>query len=203
MLEHKDDRPWYVRLLGTVNLFALAGISGCVSFTHIHDTAVEHGMPDAFAWAVAVSVDILAVQAGLEVQRDRKLRRRYTLPLVVIIAAVVLSLAANLAQAEGSPWGYVMAAWPAVAFMAIVKMLLRRAVPGVPLPEPVEEDDAIDFTEPVERLDAEKAHAIIREGFLRGIPAKQVAAASTRSVRYVYKKFAEFREQGLTPVPAT
>jgi hypothetical protein len=46
---------------------------------------------------------------------------------VVLAGGVLVSLAANLAQAQPSVWGQVMAATPCAAFLVAVSMLERRA----------------------------------------------------------------------------
>jgi hypothetical protein len=46
---------------------------------------------------------------------------------VVLVGGILLSLAANLAQAERSVWGWVVAGTPAAAFLVAVSMLERRA----------------------------------------------------------------------------
>ncbi|MGH8833392.1 MAG: DUF2637 domain-containing protein [Actinomycetes bacterium] len=108
-------------------LTVIAGIAGAASFTHIHDTAAEHGQPGWMAWAIAVCIDLLAVMAAREIQRDMRGHRRCTWPVLVLSIGAVLSLAANLAQAEPSPWGRIMAGTPAGAFLVAISMVERRA----------------------------------------------------------------------------
>ena len=48
-------------------------------------------------------------------------------PAVVLAGGVLLSLAANLAQAQPTAWGRVVAAVPPVAFLVAVSMIERRA----------------------------------------------------------------------------
>jgi len=122
------------RLLGAAAdsgpVLVLAGIAAAGSFTHIRDTAIEHGQGGWMAWAVAVCIDLTCVMAARERQRDKRTGRptgRLSWPTVVLVGGVVLSLAANLAQAEPSPWGWITAATPAGAFLVAVSMLERRA----------------------------------------------------------------------------
>ncbi|MFI9576954.1 DUF2637 domain-containing protein [Microbispora rosea] len=109
----------------------LAAIAGAGSFTHIRDTAAESGQHGWMAWAIAVCIDLMCVMAAREIQRDRKTGRnagkRVTWPVVVLVAGVILSLAANLAQAAPTVWGWITSATPAVAFLVAVSMLERRA----------------------------------------------------------------------------
>ncbi|MFD0852226.1 DUF2637 domain-containing protein, partial [Actinomadura adrarensis] len=49
----------------------LAAIAAAGSFTHIRDTAAEHGQGGWMAWAIAVCIDLTCVMAARERQRDR------------------------------------------------------------------------------------------------------------------------------------
>jgi hypothetical protein len=116
------------RLVADVGpLTVIAGIAGAASFTHIHDTAAEHGQAGWMAWAIAVCIDLLAVMAAREIQRDMRAGRRCTWPVLVLSIGAALSLAANLAQAEPSPWGRIVAGTPAGAFLVAISMVERRA----------------------------------------------------------------------------
>ncbi|WP_405140653.1 DUF2637 domain-containing protein [Sphaerisporangium sp. NBC_01403] len=121
-------------LLDSGPVAVVALIAGAGSFTHIRDTATQYGQTGWMAWAVAVCVDLTCVMAARERQRDKKTGRvrsgLVSWPTLVLVGGIVLSLAANLAQADTSVWGWVTAATPAVAFLVAVSMLERRAVPG-------------------------------------------------------------------------
>ena len=108
----------------------LAVIAGAGSFTHIRDTAAEHGQGGPMSWAVAVCVDLTCVMAARERQRDKQAglpARRLSWPTVVLAGGVLLSLAANLAQAQPTAWGRIVAAVPSGAFLVAVSMIERRA----------------------------------------------------------------------------
>ena len=108
----------------------LAAIAGAGSFTHIRDTAAQHGQTGPMSWAVAVCIDLTCVIAARERQRDQRLgvtTRRLSWPAVVLAGGVGLSLAANLAQAQPDAWGRIVAAVPSVAFLVAVSMIERRA----------------------------------------------------------------------------
>ncbi|MFG2022042.1 DUF2637 domain-containing protein [Actinomadura geliboluensis] len=135
------------RILGTVAdsgpVVVLAGIAAAGSFTHIRDTATEHGQRGWMAWAIAVCIDLTCVMAAGERQRDKRTGRdtgHLSWPTVVLVGGILLSLAANLAQADPSVWGWITAGTPAGAFLVAVSMLERRKVgPGSaarPLPVP-------------------------------------------------------------------
>ncbi|MEU4330400.1 DUF2637 domain-containing protein [Nonomuraea dietziae] len=125
-------------LADTGPVLVLAVIAGAGSFTHIRDTAADHGQTGWMSWAVAVCIDLTCVMAARERQRDKTTGRerqgRISWPVLVLAGGIVLSLAANLAQAEPTVWGWITAATPAGAFLVAVSMLERRA--AVPRPEP-------------------------------------------------------------------
>ncbi|WP_289008500.1 DUF2637 domain-containing protein [uncultured Thermomonospora sp.] len=127
-----------LRLLDSGPVVILALIAGAGSFTHIRDTAIEAGQTGWMAWAVAVCVDLTCVMAARERQRDKKIGRKrngpISWPTLVLIGGIVLSLAANLRQAQPTVWGWVTAATPAVAFLVAVSMLERRASGPRPAP---------------------------------------------------------------------
>jgi hypothetical protein len=117
----------------------LASIAAAGSFTHIRDTADQHGQHGWMAWAVAVCIDLTCVMAARERQRDRRTGRAVrgvTWPTIVLIGGILLSLAANLAQAERTVWGWLTAGTPAGAFLVAVSMLERRSSAHHPLAEP-------------------------------------------------------------------
>jgi hypothetical protein len=103
--------------------------------------------------------------AARERQRDKQqgiATRRLSWPAVVLAGGVGLSLAANLAQAQPTAWGRVVAAVPPAAFLVAVSMIERRAArrprlvagadgsvaepsaPGRPSPLPAGGDEARD-----------------------------------------------------------
>jgi hypothetical protein len=115
-------------------VIVLALIAAVGSFTHISELAADHGQHGWQAWAVAVCIDLMCVMAARELQRDKRTGRPrrglISWPGLVLAGGIVLTLAANLAQAEPSPWGWITAATPAVAFLVAVSMLERRASHG-------------------------------------------------------------------------
>ena len=85
------------------------------------------------SWAVAVCVDLTCVMAARERQCDKQAGipvRRLSWPAVVLAGGVLLSLAANLAQAQPTAWGRIVAAVPPAAFLVAVSMIERRAAPA-------------------------------------------------------------------------
>ena len=105
-------------------------IAGARWFTHIRDTAAQHGQSGPMSWAVAVCTGLTCVMAARKRQRDKQLgtvTRRLSWPAVVLAGGVGLSLAANLAQAQPDAWGRIVAPAPPGAFLVAVSMIERRA----------------------------------------------------------------------------
>jgi hypothetical protein len=123
-------------LADTAPAAVLAAIAGAGSFTHIRDTADQHGQHGPMAWAVAVCIDLTCVMAARERHRDARLgdTRRLSWPTLVLAGGILLSLAANLAQSRPTTWGRIVAGTPSVAFLVAVSMLERRATRTAPQP---------------------------------------------------------------------
>ncbi|URM98396.1 DUF2637 domain-containing protein [Actinomadura madurae] len=143
------------RFLGAVAdsapVVILAGIAAAGSFTHIRDTATEHGQHGWMAWAIAVCIDLTCVMAAGERQRDKRTGRdtgRLSWPTVVLIGGILLSLAANLAQADPSVWGWITAGTPAGAFLVAVSMLERRKAGNRPAARHLPVPDSFGRPEP-------------------------------------------------------
>lgn len=118
-----------------VILATVAGAAGWASFTHVHDWTMRHapaGTPDAFGWVNAVISELVPVAAFLVIRRRRRAGAPIGYPLTLLIAAASLSLAAQLAVAQPSPSGWLLSAVPALAFMALVKLVLTT--PATPHP---------------------------------------------------------------------
>ncbi|WP_405086425.1 DUF2637 domain-containing protein [Microbispora sp. NBC_01389] len=109
----------------------LAVIAAVGSFDHISTLAAKHGQKDWRSWAVAVCIDLMCVMAAREIQRDKRTGRprrgRLSWPSLVLTGGITLTLAANLAEADPTAWGWILAATPAGAFLIAMSMLERRA----------------------------------------------------------------------------
>jgi hypothetical protein len=145
-----DARRRAAQMLDSAPVLILAAIAGAGSFVHIRDTAAQHGQRGPMAWAIAVCIDLTCVMAARERQRDRRTgraTRHLSWPVLVLGGGVLLSLAANLDQAQPTTWGRITAATPAAAFLVAVSMLERRTIPRpentarVPAVLPVPDED--------------------------------------------------------------
>jgi hypothetical protein len=116
-----------------VILTVVAVAAGWASFTHVHDWTMRHaptGTPEAFGWVNAVISELVPVAALLTIKRRRRDGGPIGYPLFLLIAAGTLSLSAQLAVAQPSPSGWLLSAVPALAFMALVKLVFA-STPGV------------------------------------------------------------------------
>ncbi|GAB1688368.1 hypothetical protein [Krasilnikovia sp. M28-CT-15] len=120
----RADRVETFTLAAILTVVAVA--AGWASFTHVHDWTMRHtppGTPDAFGWVNAVISELVPVAAFLTIKRRRRAGASIGYPLALLIAAAALSLAAQLAVAQPSPSGWLLSAVPALAFMALVKLV--------------------------------------------------------------------------------
>jgi Protein of unknown function (DUF2637) len=98
-----------------------------VGFTHVHDLAASHGQGGAVAWAIAAVLETMTLSASLEMRRRHRLGQSAGgTVLVVLGASLVLSMAAQVAEAEPSPWGWTLAAVPSLGAFALAKIVLTR-----------------------------------------------------------------------------
>ena len=110
-------------------LLAIGGMAGAASFTHVHDWTMHNapaGTGGWFGWANAVISELTPTAAGLDIRRRKRTHQPITYPMAVLIAAAALSLAAQVAQARHSFTGWLLSAVPALAFLALSKLLLSR-----------------------------------------------------------------------------
>lgn len=106
-------------------------VAGAASFTHVHNVAAAHGQPGWLAWADAVVLELMSIATGLEIRRRARAGRRAGFVGVVLVVAVLLSLAAQVVEAEPSVVGWLAAALPALGFLACVKIVMSCAATTV------------------------------------------------------------------------
>jgi hypothetical protein len=117
-------------------LLLIAGMAGAASFTHVHDWTMHNAPPGTgswFGWANAIISELTPTAAGIEIRRRKRQHRTAAYPMAVLIAAAALSLAAQVAQARPSIPGWLLAAVPAIAFLALTKLIFSRT-PAHPRP---------------------------------------------------------------------
>ncbi|MFB6396176.1 hypothetical protein [Polymorphospora lycopeni] len=108
-------------------LLTVAGFAGAASFTHVKDWTLDNspaGTGEWFGWANAVISELVPIAALLTIRRRRRTGQPIGYPMFLLIAAAGLSLAAQLAVAKPGPSGWLLSAVPALAFMALAKLVL-------------------------------------------------------------------------------
>lgn len=131
--------PAITTTIQTAVTIALGGIGGSAGFIHTHDWAMAHGQQGWLAWADAVVIEGMAVVAGFEIHRDHtahRAARKVTLPQVVLVVAFLIQMTAQVSQAEKSPEGWLLAAMPALGFLTVVKLAMRRIPAEAPATTP-------------------------------------------------------------------
>jgi hypothetical protein len=107
-----------------VTLVAL--VAAAASYSHMHALALEAG-EGTMAVVLPLSVDGLVVAATMTLLSARRTNRRAgPLPWLALLLGLGASLAANVAAAEPTVVGRLVAAWPPVALALSVEMLLRQ-----------------------------------------------------------------------------
>ncbi|HUY48120.1 MAG TPA: DUF2637 domain-containing protein [Streptosporangiaceae bacterium] len=115
--------------IGCVGLLAL--IAGTVSYLHMHALVARHGQPGWVAALTPFSVDGMIVAASTTLLAEsRSGHRGGVLPWALLVAGSVASLAANVAVAEPTLIGRVIAAWPSFALTASYELLTRQVRRG-------------------------------------------------------------------------
>ncbi|MGH3409545.1 MAG: DUF2637 domain-containing protein, partial [Streptosporangiaceae bacterium] len=109
----------------------LALIAGTVSYLHMHMLVELHGQPGWVAALTPLSVDGMIVAASTTLLAEsRSGGRGGVLPWALLVVGSVASLAANVAVAEPTAMGRVIAAWPSFALIGAYELLMRQVRRG-------------------------------------------------------------------------
>jgi Protein of unknown function (DUF2637) len=111
--------------IGCVALLAV--IAGTVSYLHMHQLVAGHGQPGWVAALTPLSVDGMIVAASTALLADSRCGGRGgLLPWALLVTGSVASLAANVAVAEPTATGRVIAGWPSFALIGSYELLMRQ-----------------------------------------------------------------------------
>jgi hypothetical protein len=123
-----------------VTIVLLVGLmAGAASFTHVHDWTLANspaGTPDWFGWANAVISELIPTASLIEIGRRRRRNAAISVryPMVLLVAAVGVSLTAQLAVARPTVFGWMASALPALAFFALSKLVFTATAPRPTIP---------------------------------------------------------------------
>jgi hypothetical protein len=119
-----------VRRITSGAVLAVAGVAAVASYEHMRALAEMAG-EGWRAWLLPVSVDGLAVAASMTMLvRRRAADRAGMLPWVALLLGLGASLAANVAAAEPTVVGRLVAAWPPVGLLLSYELFLQQTTSG-------------------------------------------------------------------------
>ncbi|GAA4077184.1 DUF2637 domain-containing protein [Actinomadura miaoliensis] len=116
-----------IRWTTTVSVIVLAGIAAVLSYKHMYTLVRQYGETSWTAALLPVSVDgMIAVSSMTLLADSRQGRRSGFLPWALLVTGSAASLAANVAVAEPSLVGRLIAAWPSAALIGSYELLMRQ-----------------------------------------------------------------------------
>ncbi|GGM26488.1 hypothetical protein GCM10011608_09050 [Micromonospora sonchi] len=193
-------------------VLVVGGLAGAASFTHVHDWTMANspaGTGDWFGWANAAISELLPLAALLTIRQRRRTGGPIGYPMFLLVCAVALSLAAQLAVAKPGLSGWLLSAVPALAFLGLSKLVFSTApvlapvdkptderrgdgpTGGDALPVPSNDDQATGSDAPSVRVNDDQAAAVVRD-----VDEEQPRPVVLRPVPSIE------RRPGLVPVPA-
>jgi Protein of unknown function (DUF2637) len=120
-----DAWPW-VRWVTTLAVVLVAAVAAVASYEHMRALAELAG-EGWRSWLLPVSVDGLAVAASMTMLvRRRAGLRAGALVWTALLLGLGASLAANVAAADPTVAGRLVAAWPPVALLMAYELLLQQ-----------------------------------------------------------------------------
>lgn len=115
------------------------GVAGLATgLLHVRDVAIAHEASPWEAWTAAVTVELVVLYASLELRRRHLAGTRKIWPPVTFGAVGFgLSMSAQVDQAQYTVWGWVLAAWPVLAFLGVAKFEIAALgqVDTIPRPQ--------------------------------------------------------------------
>jgi hypothetical protein len=116
-----------IRWTTTLSVIVLALIAAIVSYKHVYLLVRRYGETSWTAALLPVSVDGMIVASSMSLLLDsRHGRRSGLLPWALLIIGSAASLAANVAVAEPSVVGRLIAGWPSCALIGAYELLMRQ-----------------------------------------------------------------------------
>lgn len=150
-------------VLLVVILLVVGGLAGAASFTHVHDWTMDNspaGTGEWFGWANAAISELIPLAALLTIRRRRRTGGPVGYPMFLLVCAVCLSLAAQLAVAKPGISGWLLSAVPALAFLGLSKLVLSTK-PATPAPAGVDQPDNQQPATAVEQVDTDNAAQVV------------------------------------------
>lgn len=171
--------PW-VRRCAVASVGLVATVAAIVSYAHMHTVAARAG-EGWRAWLLPLSVDGLIVCASLVlIVRRRQGRPAGWLAWLGLVLGLAVSISANVAAAEPTLVGRLVAAWSPLALGVSYELLLGLLRPAPVSVSVVAVDDAV---EPVSDDLVDRARAVVNSGNAEGKPVGRARLARALGIR--------------------
>lgn len=126
-MESKMGAARRIQRTTITGVLLLAGIAAIVSFRHMHELCLRHGEDQLAAVLIPLAVDGAIVVASMSILlANRYGSRGGVLAWVMLLVGSFASLGANIAVAEPSLIGRIIAAWPSVALIGSYELLMSQ-----------------------------------------------------------------------------
>jgi hypothetical protein len=118
--------PVWVRRITTGAVLAVAAVAAVASYEHMRALAALAG-EGWRSWLLPISVDGLAVAASMTMLVRRRCGQRAgALPWAALLLGLGASLGANVASADPTVVGRLVAAWPPVGLLLSYELLMQQ-----------------------------------------------------------------------------
>jgi hypothetical protein len=190
-----------------VAIVLLVGLmAGAASFSHVHDWTLANSpaeTPGWFGWANAVISELIPTASLIEIGRRRRKHAPIGYPMILLVAAVGVSLTAQLAVARPTVFGWMASALPALAFFALSKLVFTATAsprPTHPVTAPLPATSPAPSTDTAEA----KVRPAAATPKTRATPVKKATPAKKTPARTPAKKTtAPAPAEPVTAAPAT
>jgi hypothetical protein len=127
MAEGRVGAERMIRWTTIASVIVLAAIAAIVSYKHTYLLVRRYGETPWTAALLPVSVDGMIAVSSMSLLLDSRYGRRSgALPWALLIIGSTASLAANVAVAEPSAVGRLIAGWPSCALIGSYELLMRQ-----------------------------------------------------------------------------
>jgi hypothetical protein len=119
-------RTGWARRIQVAGVVVVAAVAAVISYTHMRHLAIGAGE----GWRADIlplSVDGMMAVASMKALDQRRAGKRALLPWAALLLGAGASLAANIAAAQPTLVGRLVAAWPPVALVIALELLLHEA----------------------------------------------------------------------------
>lgn len=167
-----------------------------VAFVHVHDTARWAGQPEWASWLLALTGELMAIAAVVEIRARRRDGGSLFWPVLVLVASIAFSGACNLVAAYGletapGHWVPIMAIWPVISFALVAGLKATRtahapvAVSDEVVPVPAAPPITVESVPAAPPADPQAAVVPVPEPIPAPAPSAGTGATRRRGGRHV------------------